>query len=745
VSDAKLKLAEAEKERRKRLAQTANAELDKPQGMDISEMISSGLSAEKQASRYIMSLGEEFSEGLMMMLPSATQDFLRENIGAGVSAEQRKSRPVGGMERGMQYAGTAAPMVAAPLLATYQKVSMAHGVIRGIMQDISKFAISHPGLYLGGEAGGALGAGAAGQAAIEGGATSGEQLAAEVAGGMGGGMLATIGPRSFRALREGIRANLTPFTEEGGMVRGARQMQERAGGSQTAAKYAESLDNIPEGVTPAQWVGDERLMAQEAYLLDSNPRLANQVRGELEDARLIAQNELRDEFGQPRTRRDWERIVFERVAPAGTKITPGQTDEMLDQAYKAFGPLYDEVKGFGISTAGLGDRISTAVYSPSLMVSEKERRIVTTWFNDVAKSFTDKIEFDEIPSEMLVRLRSKVRDERRSQFRRGQEDRADLLGAVEAEITKRLESGLPDDIRKSLQKTDAQYRKYKVIESGVYSAGDANLSPEQVSQAIRAGGMTSNSQYARGVNEATQELRQLSLAGRSTEEVLGDPQRAELFIRGLSSAELPAVHADFVGVLIRRATKPSSDMTIGGASFTSGRQLAKDLHDNMKVMKSLGIPDDEIARLRGMATNIQKLEKKSPAAVAQLFEDGPATIMQLAATLAGAKSGQHIAGRGMGSSLVLAHFMSNRARRSLASLTSDEAQRLMEDAVTDSELYKALLTKDLSEYGLKESARYLESWLLASAFYKVRGEQRAKQEQSELPMVAEEHPELPEF
>ena len=94
------------------------------------------------------------------------------------------------------------------------------------------------------------------------------------------------------------------------------------------------------------------------------------------------------------------------------------------------------------------------------------------------------------------------------------------------------------------------------------------------------------------------------------------------------------------------------------------------------------------------------------------------------AAISGAKSGQRMAGNGLGSSLVLAQFMSNKARGALASITSNEAERLMKDAVTDPELYKALLTRGTAGRSImKERAAYLESWLLASAFDKANTEE----------------------
>ena len=325
-------------------------------------------------------------------------------------------------------------------------------------------------------------------------------------------------------------------------------------------------------------------------------------------------------------------------------------------------------------------------------------------------------------SDVLLDLRSAIRDERRLQTSRGRDERADLLGSAEAVLTKRIQEGLPEGAVDILNQADSQYRKYKVIERAIFDAADSNLTPEDISRAIQQGNLTTDSRYARGADETTQELRGMAMSGRSTEEVLGDPQRAKLFVRGVEGEDLRAVHADFTDTLFNRAM--SAEATDSGQGFLSGEKLLRDLSENAEVMKSLGMSDKQIANLRYIGENILAMGKKPPEAVNNLFEDGPASILQLVAAISGAKSGQRMAGQGMGSSLVLAQFMSNKARSTLASLTSNEAERLMKDAVTDPELYKALLTRKLeSQAAMRERAAYLESWLLASAFDKASNEE----------------------
>ena len=86
--------------------------------------------------------------------------------------------------------------------------------------------------------------------------------------------------------------------------------------------------------------------------------------------------------------------------------------------------------------------------------------------------------------------------------------------------------------------------------------------------------------------------------------------------------------------------------------------------------------------------------------------------MQLLAALVGAKSGQRVAGHGMGSSLVLAQFFSNKMRNALATVTADKATEIMVAAHRDPKLYAALLTGPTASARAQERAsQVLNAWL----------------------------------
>jgi len=658
----------------------------------------------------------EFNRGILSLVPAPAREKLNA-IGVGVETEFSGTSA----GKGFNVMGMSAPFVAAaPLFGNVSAPILGRtGIFKTMIDDIAKFATSAPKTYFGAEAAGAFGAGAAGESAKQGGAGPKTQLAAEVVGGMGFGGVVSALPRTARAAREGITANLFPMTEEGGSIRAARQMQERAGSPERARQAAERLDSIPEGVTPAQWIGDERLMAQEARLLQDNPELENIVRSELQEARLVAQEELVDSFGKPRTRQQWEVSVLDRVTPEGFTVTPGMSDDMLNQAYTSFKPLYEGAKGHPMSTAGISNEIRASTNTPDIMATNFEREVVDKWLGSRLTAYGDDFAGDQVDSEVLLNLRSKIRDERRLQTQRGRDERADLLGAAESTITTRIQNELPEGAIDILRQADSQYRKYKVVENAMFNAADSNLTPADLTRAIQQGGLATDSQYARGVDETTQELRRVAMSGRSTEEVLGDPERAQLFVRGLTDADKAAVHADFSDVLFNRAK--SADATPSGQAYLDGKKLLTNVMENKEVMRSLGMNKKQIDHLSYIGETILSLGKKSPQAVDNLFEDGPASILQLAATLAGAKSGQRMAGKGLGSSLVLAQFMSNKARNTLARLTSNEAERLMMDAVNDPQLYSALLTRStLGQQQMRTRAAYLESWLMGVALNKAK-------------------------
>jgi len=695
---------EAERRRRSMLVPTMEARNSKGAKKDIS----------------LIDFPNEINRGLLNLAPS----FIREKANqAGIGVKTDLSDTMTGGALNML--GTSAPFaLGIPALGSGPAVvsSKPVGMLQTFADDIQRYAMANPKTYLAAEGAAAMGSGAASQAAKNSEIGPTGQLLAEAAGGItAGGMVATV-PRGISAARQAILANILPMTNEGGMIRSSRQMQQRAGGPERAEILNENLSNIPEGVTPAQWIGDERLMSQEARLLADDPRKEALVRQELEDARLAAQEELQNSFGQPRSRQQWELSLIERVAPEGSAITPAATDEMLDQAYRSFDRLYSPAKGYSVPAEGITMTLRAAPNDPSIISTDQERKAVSEWISNQLTKYKDDINSGEISSDDLLDLRSTVRNERRNQVQKGREERADLLGSVESSITSRLENYLPSDIIATLQAADSQYRVYKVVEDSIFRAGDDSLSAKNLSDAIQQGGLASSSRYARGQDATVQELRNIALGGRSTKEVLNNPERASQIVRGLSEPEKASVHADFVNVIFNEAKSPNA--TDSGIPFVSGKKLQTLFLENKDVMKNLGMNNFDILRLQNIAKELSIMENKPVKAVSEIFEDGPASLLQLGAAIIGSNSGQRFSSGGIGSGLVLAQYMSNKTRGLLSKITSDQAAKLMNDAIQDPELYSAmLLKKNAPREKLQEGARYVESWLLGSEYNKVKQEE----------------------
>ena len=240
----------------------------------------------------------------------------------------------------------------------------------------------------------------------------------------------------------------------------------------------------------------------------------------------------------------------------------------------------------------------------------------------------------------------------------------------------------------------------------MYRSGDEQLTPARLANSLRRMA-DSPSQYARG-GEAT--MRQLVQEGRRVDEVLGDPAAAARMVRGMGEESRRSVKADFVQTLYDRAR--TSSVTDEGVELVSGSRLHALLNENKATAKALGVTDLEFDRMNRIAQELRRMERAAPAAVDRLFEDGPANVMQLLAALVGAKSGQRVAGHGMGSSLVLAQFFSNKMRNALATVTADKATEIMVAAHRDPKLYAALLTGPTASARAQERAsQVLNAWL----------------------------------
>lgn len=618
------------------------------------------------------------------------------------------------------------------------KAARAAFLMKQLGQRIARTAVENPKTFIAAET---AAAGAAG-AAMEKVEQMGGSPSAQMTAGLGAGTIASVSPTAWpRIVRNAARwgmKHFNPFRASGAEPRAAEQIQMRASNAEEAAEAGLAA---PEGVTPARASGQDQLMAQEARVLADDPELDRMVREDLEAAIMRAENDLRSLYGTPRGKENWELAVFQRVAPEGVVVKPGTSEEMLDQLYKSFKPLYQQFKGYPIRPqmfttsrkTPLETMIKNVPETNRVQVSEQVRQAVNRRLNAMWQGFSRRIKPNKdglalVDSGDLLKFRSDIRDEARRASKRGDLESVDLYRIAEEKVNAVLRSQLQPDLLSELKTVDSMYRNYKVTEDAVYrGAGtDKGLSPEGLLQSLRASA-SSKGGYARGEQL---ELRSLAASGRPIAKVLNDPPAIRRAVNGMSAEDLQDMQREAFETLLSKATR-TNDV---GEDYISGARLKQMMNNMGDSFVALQMDEASLGRMNEIADQMIMMQRKSPEAVTQLYEDGPADILQLLATLVGAKHGQNVAGRGMGSSLVLAGWFARKARKMLENLTTNQARRLLADAVTDKELFARLLTTPTHEKVFQEeAAQYLKAYLAQVA---QRGAREVKEEQGPTPEEA---------
>ena len=582
-------------------------------------------------------------------------------------------------------------------------------------QTILDTARRAPLLAGGGELAAGGGAGAGGligrDIAEASGAEGGQQVAGEAVGGLLGGVAGAsipgAGPRAVRAGVDWSVSNLLPFTDAGAAPRAASQTQRRAQDPEGAAQSLEAL--IP-GVTPARQTGDPGLMAQEQRILDDNPQLRRQVEEDLSGAQRAQETEARQLFGSTRSQGDWELEVMQRTAAPGAEIQPGDPDAMLTQAFESFQPAYNAVRGQQVSGEGLGRSLEEVIRNPETSAGTQVRNRVASEVNGRLETLAARAgEGTDLTSDDLLdlrhALRTDIRDLRGATTESAQE-RQRLLQNTERRLTEFLENQLPEDLTEQLRAVDSQYRQHKVVENAVFRSGERGLDPERLSEAIRQGAQ-SEGQFARGGDA---ELRSLALTGWPMDRLIESPQIARRATSGLSAEQREPLKANAANYIAQRA-RTADPQT--GEGYLSGAQMRRLVTENAESLRAIGMNDSDIGRMNAIADNLITIQRQPPAAVQELYEDSPSLFLELGARLAGALGGQRLAQGRLSAGLVMSQFMSKRARDSLDSMTGSEAERMMVEAATDPQLYRALLTGPTStRQQQREAAQRLQGWLL---------------------------------
>jgi len=615
-------------------------------------------------------------------------------------------------------------------------------LMKQLGQRIARTAVKNPKTFVASELLAAGAAGAAMEQAEQMGGGPGVQMGSGLAAGIVAGISPTALPRIWNnASRWGMK-NFAPFSEAGARPRAAEQMQLRAedaeGSAEVVRRMLDEEGNVLpefEGLTPARVTGEKRLMAQEARVLADDPELDKMVREDLESAIKRAEFELRSLYDTPQGRQSWEQAVFQRVAPEGVEINVGTSEEMLDQLYNAFKPLYAEFRGYPIfprmftisRETTLETMLGNVPQTNRIQVEDKTREAVARRLKSIYQGFSRRLRMDNEVGEKVadsgdfLKLRQDIRAEARRRSKMGDGESVALYQIAEEKVNAVLRSQLDPSVLKDLGVVDSYYRNYKVTEDAIYrrAGTDQGLTPEGLLQSLRASA-SSRGSYARGEQ---MELRSLAAVGKPIRTIMNDPDKIRRLVANMNEQDLKATQDDFFDQLMTKATVTDEygAESISGSRF---KQMLSTMDDSVRAMR---FDEDTIQRASDIADRMVMAQRSSPEAVNALYEDGPADILQLLATIVGAKHGQNVAGRGMGSSLVLAGWFAKKARTVLEKLTTNQARVILSDVQTDPELYAKLLTMPTDDVASQvEAVQYLKVYLATVA-------QRTVREQNEEP------------
>lgn len=418
-------------------------------------------------------------------------------------------------------------------------------------------------------AGGAVGA--LGRAGSVGAKIAGNTIARGAAeGALQGFVMGDPGERTASALLGGAVGTLVPAAGKaiGKAAHGLKRTPE-----------AQRLLDAGVDLTPGQMnPGGMLNQAEEAW--QSVPGVGAVIKG----ARDNAQN-------------SFQRVVTQQAAAPGARVAAGQADDMLEQAYRSFEPLYDQAKGFPVrpvimSASGpdvpLQRAFQQAVASKSVPATSQAR-------NRAAQILQNELSAGSGSSDDLLRMRSNVRAaarKARQSTEALQQDTADLLDIAEQRITAALDSQLPPDAMQAVRTADSQYGLYKTVEDAIARAKDkpggftANDLAEAVAQSMGKGG--TRGAYARGGGGP---LRDLAQAGKETMQMRSPPTGARLAAIGLPAA---------AGALAPAAGITAGAGLLGMVGTQTGRRLAQGVTPGQRAAQAL------LNRMEGSVPDYQR-------------------------------------------------------------------------------------------------------------------------------------------
>lgn len=639
-------------------------------------------------------------------------------------------KPEGMMERSAEMGGEMALTGGLGAIALGSRAPQVARAVPSLGDEIAQAFTQSPKTFLASEAGGGVGAQMGGELAQDADLGPVGQTVASLVGGVAGAASPAVGSRVASGGAERVRRAMEPLTTEGVERRAARELQARAGDPEAAAAAAR---NAPEGVTPARATEDPRLRAAERRVMEDQPQRADEVDRALEGAEARTIDEFTADLPPGQDPVDWQRRVVTRAAPEGTTITGGQPDEMLDEAFQSFRAGYSEISGYPIQTKIMqvegGDVLmpeilGDAVGDPRVLANADTRKTVGKWleatFDDVARRGEPVGAADEgtvqFMSEDLLEFRSAVRQKQRQLQSSGRTNpdsaaQAEILKNVDRSLTEILESQAPEAASDALKALDARYADFKTVEDAVLRGTPGDLTPQQLSQSIK---MQSGSRgrVARG---DTGELGTLAEQGRDVTKFLGkngeQDQVLQRTMRSMDETQAASARADITRALAdrsRTASKTSGDLRL------DGNKLLKEIESNESTLRAAGFGDADINRMTQIAKRLRMIQSPDPRPDTILIDDGLSVLAGLVSRVGGAKIAKritHHTGTGGPGVLALTGFMSRVMQKAFGELSISGAEKLLSDAMTDKELFAALLTRSTaSEIKQAKARRTLNAW-----------------------------------
>ena len=580
--------------------------------------------------------------------------------------------------------------------------------VPSLADEIGLMFAKTPGKFGVLEATGGGGAVAASELAEEADAGPLAKTLATLVGGVAGTVAPTVAVSASRRAATGAM-NVVDAARRG-ENRAAIELQKRAADPEAAAIAAR---DAPEGVLPGRATEEPGLRAVEQRALADDPAAELAAIEGLEAAETRTLTEIADQFGPTSNKADFQQSVIERAAAPGTKIKPGQPDEMLNDAALSFDKAYKAAEGFEIRTQDftepsitpLRTTLERGTTDSRIIAGNKSRRRISIFLTDLLDDVSrrgpraagpDDAPITRLQSEDLLEMRQIIRQEVRARAKPTASTKAKAEGKMlqnaNDAITSTLESQLPADAAKALRATDARYADFITVQGALLRSGEKGLTPEALRASVKVRA-SSQGDVARG---KTGELGRLAETGKDVAATLakggrpGDAQQAARIVRNMTPEQLQVAKADFNKAVADRATSPTTGKL-------DGKKYLAQIDKNREVLKAAGLTDNEIANMEKIGKALRMMQSRSPAATTQLLEDNAGIILNLVARIAGSKAGTRalklFGAAGAGPSLILAQFGSKTMQTALRGLSIDQAELVMRKAALDKELMAAMLIR----------------------------------------------------